>query len=70
VLGVKLWDLERGYFWAFEEGGLSQDGHFASAAMMGRGIPLCVHAAGDGYEGSLKVPIEESESKRRSDEPN
>ena len=26
-------------------------------------------AAGDGCEGSLKVPIEESESKRRSDEP-
>lgn len=30
------------------------------------GGSLCT--AGDGYEGSLKVPIEESESKRRSDE--
>ena len=41
-------------------------GHFASAAVMGGS--RCT--AGDGYEGSLKVPIEESESKRRSDEPN
>lgn len=46
----------RTLFWAFPP---FEEGHFASAAV--KRVRLCT--AGDGTRGSLKVPIEESESK-------